>query len=199
MNLEIGELTAAQAHEATAILAAAFFDDPSWRAIGPSRPAARQRLLSRYMKIVVTEAVRWGAPNLAATEDGELVGLALTFANHENFPPPLAGIREAPPFAMAGPGPALRAARLDAAMKRAHPSHEHLLLWFLAARPDIQRQGVGRALLNRVFEEAADRKLPVFLDTTNPDNRPYYESFGFREIAKTRLPRRTFSWSMLKE
>ena len=68
-----------------------------------------------------------------------------------------------------------------------------MYLWFLAVDPENQRGGVGRALLARVYEEA---EAPVYLDTANPANVPYYASNGYEEIGKADGPRGATMWFM---
>jgi GNAT superfamily N-acetyltransferase len=86
-----------------------------------------------------------------------------------------------------------RGLRTSSVQDRGHPHDEHVFLWFLAVDPAHQRSGVGRALLARVFEDA---EAPVYLDTANPANVPYYASFGFEEIGRAALPRGANMWFM---
>jgi ribosomal protein S18 acetylase RimI-like enzyme len=198
-TVEVAELTPHMRRHAVRVLADAFLHDPAWVAIGPRSATARWRLLQRYYEIVVGEALRWGGPHWCALRNGTVVGVALTYADGTRFPAPYATLREAPPFLLAGPGPGLRAAYVDHVMKRAHPRHAHLLLWYLAAHPDFQHQGVGRALLQRVIAEAERRELPIYLDTTKPENSAYYMSFGFRQTGDARLPRDARVWFMYRD
>jgi ribosomal protein S18 acetylase RimI-like enzyme len=87
----------------------------------------------------------------------------------------------------------IRGLKTSSIQDRGHPRDEHVFLWFLAVDPAHQRSGVGRALLQRVFEDA---EAPVFLDTANPANVPYYASFGFEEIGRAALPRGATMWFM---
>jgi GNAT superfamily N-acetyltransferase len=192
--LEVVELTPALRGAAVDVLAAAFLDDPAWVGIGPRRAAARLRLLRRYYDILVGEALRWGGPHHCALTAGTVVGVALTYDDGRQFPPPWATVREAPPFVLAGPGPGLRSAYVDHVMKGAHPHDPHLLLWYLAAHPDLQRQGVGRALMQTVVADAESHELPIYLDTTKRENVDYYGSFGFRPTGDARLPRGARVW-----
>jgi GNAT superfamily N-acetyltransferase len=98
-----------------------------------------------------------------------------------------------PTFIVAGPGPIVRGLRTSAVQDGGHPEDIHVFLWFLAVNPAHQRRGVGRALLARVFEEA---EAPVYLDTANPANVPYYASLGFEEIGRGALPRGATMWFM---
>jgi GNAT superfamily N-acetyltransferase len=96
---------------------------------------------------------------------------------------------------LAGPGAILRGLRFSALQEKGHPDGEHVYLWFLAVSPHNQGGGVGRALLARVYEDAG---APVYLDTANPDNVPYYASNGFEEIGSADGPRGARLWYMLR-
>ena len=135
-----------------------------------------------------------GGPIYGAFDDGRLAGVAATFAaglypppthpNHAPVPPRLSRRR---------PRPIVRGLRFSAIQERGHPHDEHVYLWFLAVDPQHQRGGIGRALLARVYEEAT---APVYLDTANPANVPYYASNGFEEIGKADRPRGATMWFM---
>lgn len=60
-----------------------------------------------------------------------------------------------------------------------------LHLWELAVRHDVQRRGLGRALLGAALDLARTRGLPaVTLSTFReiPWNAPFYRTLGFREV-----------------
>ena len=179
--------------------AEAFLDDPAWLGIGPAREARRRRLLSRYYRVAVKEALDHGGPSWYAARDRSVLGAAVTFADGLGFPPPGAAVREGPAFLAAGPGPALRGARADAVFKRARPREPHLYLWLLAAHPSAQRQGVGRALMHKVLEEAAKRQSPIYVETTKAENVPYYGSFGFELTGEAGLPGEASVWFLWRE
>ncbi|HJU48282.1 MAG TPA: GNAT family N-acetyltransferase, partial [Gaiellaceae bacterium] len=98
-----------------------------------------------------------------------------------------------PAFLLAGPPAIVRGLRTMTVQDKGHPHEPHVFLWFLAVDPARQRSGVGRELLQRVFEDAG---APVYLDTSNPANLPYYASFGFEEIGSGDLPRGAKMWFM---
>jgi N-acetylglutamate synthase-like GNAT family acetyltransferase len=54
----------------------------------------------------------------------------------------------------------------------------------LAVQPGRQRQGIGRALLERLLAEHAP---PLYL-TCRASLRPFYERFGFRALARAEMP-----------
>jgi GNAT superfamily N-acetyltransferase len=147
----------------------------------------------RYHRAVVSVAARYGGPIWGAFRDDELAGVAVTFAAGRYPPPAWTFARYVPSFLLAGPGPIVRGLRTSSVQESGHPAEEHAFVWWLAVDPAHQRSGVGRALLQRVF---AGSEAPVYLDTANPDNVPYYASLGFEEIGRAALPRGATMWFM---
>lgn len=181
------------------LLTDAFLEDPGWRDVGPDYERHRRLVLLRYHRALGRKAHRWGRPGYAAFREGRVAGVAVTF-DSEAWPPPepVSTLLDASAFVLAGPFTALRGLRADATMKRAHFHGPHIYLWQLAVDPPAQRSGVGRALLERVLADADDAALPVYLETANPENVPYYHGFGFRETGRERLPRGAPLWLMLR-
>jgi ribosomal protein S18 acetylase RimI-like enzyme len=50
-----------------------------------------------------------------------------------------------------------------------------------------RRRGIARALVTAGIGSAAEDGLGVVLETTNPENHPYYRALGFEILAATRL------------
>jgi GNAT superfamily N-acetyltransferase len=178
---------------AARIFADAFLDDPGWVAVGPDQAGHRHGVLRRYHRTALDVIQRYGGPIYGAFEDGRLTGVAATFAAGLYPPPAWTIARFVPGFLLAGPAPIVRGLRFSAVQEKGHPHEEHVYLWFLAVDPRHQRGGVGRSLLARVYEDA---EAPVYLDTANPDNVPYYASNGFEEIGKADGPRGATMWFM---
>jgi GNAT superfamily N-acetyltransferase len=178
---------------AALVLADAFLDDPGWVAVGPDRRRHRHGVLRRFHRTALDVIDRYGKPIYGAFTDNGLAGVAATFAAGLYPPPAWTIIRFVPGFLLAGPGPIVRGLRFSAIQEHGHPETEHVYVWFLAVDPAHQRGGIGRALLARVYEEAG---APVYLDTANPANVPYYASAGFEEIGKAAGPRGASMWFM---
>jgi GNAT superfamily N-acetyltransferase len=179
--------------DAARVITDALLHDPGWLAVGPNRTGHRRFVMLRYHRAALKVIHRYGRPVYGAFQEEKLVGVAATFAAGKYPPPAHTIVRYVPGFLVAGPGPSIRGLRVTAIEDRAHPKDEHVFLWFLAVDPNSQRGGVGRALLARVFEEA---EAPVYLDTANPANVPYYVSNGFEEIGRAALPRGATMWFM---
>ncbi|MCB5179099.1 GNAT family N-acetyltransferase [Streptomyces antimicrobicus] len=63
--------------------------------------------------------------------------------------------------------------------------------WYLAvvgADPAAQGQGHGAALLRSGLAKADAAGLPVLLESSKPENLPFYEHFGFRVLGESALP-----------
>jgi GNAT superfamily N-acetyltransferase len=192
--VEIRPLESSYYDNAAVLLADAFIDDPGWVAVGPDRRTRRYRVLRSFHRAALDVIERYGKPIYGAFEDGRVVGVAATFAAGR-YPPPAfrTTLRFLPGFFQAGPGPIVRGLRFSAIQEQGHPHTEHVYLWFLAVDPTHQRGGIGRALLARVYEEAS---APVYLDTANPANVPYYASNGFEELGNVDGPRGAKMWFM---
>jgi GNAT superfamily N-acetyltransferase len=181
--------------EAIALMMGALIDDPGWLAVGPDRRGHRRVVALRYHRTALKVVHRWGRPiyGAFAANNQELAGVAATFGAGRYPPPAWTFLKYGPSFLLAGPAPIARGLRASLVQDKGHPKDEHVFLWFLAVDARHQRTGIGRALLARVFEEA---EAPVYLDTSNPANVPYYASFGFEEIGKAALPRGATMWFM---
>jgi GNAT superfamily N-acetyltransferase len=188
----IRELDSAH-HPAARLITDALLHDPGWLAVGPKRTGHRRFVATRFHRAVLEVTDRYGGPIYGAFRNGDLAGVAVTFPPGRYPPPRRTDAKYVFAFLLAGPGPIVRGLRTGAVQDQGHPRDEHVYLWFLAVDPAYHRTGVGRALLARVFEDA---EAPVYLDTSNPDNVPYYAAAGFEEIGRGVLPRNTPMWFM---
>ena len=191
--MEIRPLQRDEYAAAALIFADAFLNDPGWIAVGPDRVGHRHGVLRRYHRTALNVIERHGGPIYGAFQDNKLVGVAATFAAGRYPPPAWTLAYFVPGFLLAGPAPIVRGLRFSAVQEKGHPHDEHVYLWFLAVDPRNQRGGVGRSLLARVYEDA---EAPVYLDTANPDNVPYYAGNGYEELGQAAGPRGATMWFM---
>ena len=193
MDVQIGLLERDKFDAAARLFADAFLNDPGWVAVGPDRAGHRHGVLRRYHRTALDVIDRYGGPIYGAFTDDGLAGVAATFAAGLYPPPVWTTAYFVPGFLLAGPGPIIRGLRFSAIQEHGHPKTEHVYLWFLAVDPKQQRGGIGRALLARVYEDA---EAPVYLDTANPANVPYYASNGYEETGRADGPRGAQMWFM---
>ena len=73
--------------------------------------------------------------------------------------------------------------------------------WYLdtiGVEPSDQRTGLGTAMISTMLLKIDEQPLPSFLDTSAPENLGYYERFGFRVTAESRLPNGLPLWGMTR-
>jgi ribosomal protein S18 acetylase RimI-like enzyme len=196
-HVVVRELEREERADATRVLTDAFLDDPAWLAIGPRSERYRRGMLTAYHRVVIFRARRFGGRVLVGVRDGQLAGVGVAFPAGAWPPPePWSTLMQVPVFVAVGPGPGMRAVRVDALMERGHPPEPHLYLELLAVAPRLQRTGIGRALLERLLSDADAEGVPLHLETARPENLPYYRGFGLEVTSEAALPRGAPMWFM---
>lgn len=71
----------------------------------------------------------------------------------------------------------------ESAIKKAHPSGDFIHLWYIGVEPNNQGNGLGTNLMNEIIQEARSEGLPVYLETSNERNFPFYERLGFEKFS----------------
>lgn len=78
------------------------------------------------------------------------------------------------------------------------PAEPHWYLGLLGTRPDRQRMGVARGLLEPMLARADRESLPVFLETGAKGNVDFYARFGFEPIAEDTVLNGPVVWGLLR-
>ena len=73
-------------------------------------------------------------------------------------------------------------------MKEHHPEEPHWYLAVLGSDPKVRGGGFGRALMQSRPDRCDAEYAPAYLESSNPDNVPYYERFGFEVTGEIVLP-----------
>ena len=73
-------------------------------------------------------------------------------------------------------------------MKAQHPEEPHWYLAVIGSDPTYRGEGYGKALMESGLARADAEWAPAYLESSNPDNVPYYERFGFEVIGELELP-----------
>lgn len=67
----------------------------------------------------------------------------------------------------------------EKSIKKNYPPTKMLYLWFLAVSPRKQGKGLGKELLGEIIKISAEHKLPIYLETSMPENLTFYKKMGF--------------------
>jgi GNAT superfamily N-acetyltransferase len=66
------------------------------------------------------------------------------------------------------------------------PAHWYVMV--VGVAPEVQGQGLGRALLQPIIDRANALGQPCYLETAQPKNVAFYEHLGFRQLVDTVEP-----------
>ena len=155
-------------------LSRAFFDDPvmAWLVPDEASRHRRQRIFYR------AELGHAHANGLVLTTDDH-AGAALWLAPKRWKVDAGTMVRQAPAIVRAFGRRIPAALKLQTAMDEAHPSEPHWYLAILGTDPDRQGAGIGGALIRGVTDGCDRNGVGAYLESSKPDNVPYYERFGF--------------------
>lgn len=78
-----------------------------------------------------------------------------------------------------GPGPTMRYAAYERAIRNMQPDIPHWYLFFLGVTPSEHGQGVGSAFVRHVCRLADSDRVPCYLETTVAEQLPFYQKHGF--------------------
>lgn len=95
------------------------------------------------------------------------------------------------------------ASRFFTVMEYLEPFHQqdapepHWYTMVIGVDPSFAGQGLGRTLMEAVLSDPERSVYPVYLETAQPDNIPFYQKLGFRVVREliepvSRLPLWTF-------
>ncbi|MBB2739503.1 MULTISPECIES: GNAT family N-acetyltransferase [Bradyrhizobium] len=69
-------------------------------------------------------------------------------------------------------------------MAEHHPSEPHWYLPLIAADPNWVGQGLGTLLMKYALQRCDEQGISAYLESSNPDHIPFYQSHGFEVIGK---------------
>jgi GNAT superfamily N-acetyltransferase len=73
-------------------------------------------------------------------------------------------------------------------MKRQHPEEPHWYLAVLGSDTVVRGKGYGQALMRSRLDRVDAEHAPAYLESSKPENVPYYQRFGFEVTGEIVLP-----------
>lgn len=199
----LAPLPAADVPAAGALLGRAFEQDPYFLWLAPE-PARRARVCQLVYAWMLHELVDEGTLVAARDPVGALAGVVCLLAPGRRTRSHLARFlwrrRDRAPIALVGPGRMLRGVRTLQQMARARATlaESHWYLPVLGVSPEHQGTGVGAALMRHACALADADSRPLYLETTNPVNLPFYRRFGLADRAQFPTAGGPTMWTMLR-
>ncbi len=163
-------------------LTAAFATDPLWRWMIPDGDRWWRRAPAMFAHEV---AGRTRQGHTYTTDDR--AGVAL-WAPPGLWRTPWTGMVGAVPsmLALTGVAGGRRGLGLLRAIEAAHPEGHHWYLAVLGTHPDHRHRGVASAVLRPVLDRCDLDGTGAYLESSNPENIPFYERHGFRVTDEVR-------------
>jgi ribosomal protein S18 acetylase RimI-like enzyme len=182
--LALAPVGSEQCEPTARMLARAFRDNPlNVAVIDSAEPARRQRANLHGMRASLESALRDGE-TLAASSGGRVLA-ALLAVPPGAYPLPVPGLlRQALCVFGQGWRVATRWGEVFDVLRRHHPVEPHWYLGTLGVEPELQRRGLGDALLRAWLEQVDRRPAPAYLETDRAENLPFYAHAGFEELGR---------------
>jgi ribosomal protein S18 acetylase RimI-like enzyme len=188
----------------SAVLTAAFHDDPVMSWAFPD-PDTRRRRLSALWDFLAGEAyLPRGASTVAPRDAGAVGGptaadgAALWLAPGDELDDAFWEERAAP-FVAALEADLERLGEVSALMREHHPAHPHWYLLAIGCHPDLHGRGLGSALLAHALVRCDESGAPAYLEASSLRSRLLYERFGFEVIASFAPEGGPPLWAMWRE
>lgn len=177
--------------ELSHVLGRAFYDDPVSMWIMPD-DKSRETHLRRFFAATARHHHLAGG-GVEAASDGSAIGAAALWDPPGRWKQPLREQWMIMASLVRGFGLRLAIGRkvgelLDL-MKQNHPEEPHWYLAVIGSDPAVRGQGFGQALMRSRLDRCDAEHCPAYLESSKPENVPYYERFGFTVTGEIVVPR----------
>jgi GNAT superfamily N-acetyltransferase len=180
------------------VLGRAFHDDPVMAWMQPDVVRRTAALPGFFAALARHHFLTGAGADVAVAESG--VGAAALWD-------PPGGWRHSPREQLAMMPAAIRAFRghlgagraLTEAMQAVHPEEPHWYLAIIGSHPSVRGTGCGHALMRSRLDRCDAEHAPVYLESSNADNIPYYNRFGFDVTGEITMPDGPTLWPMWRQ
>ncbi|OBF19259.1 GNAT family N-acetyltransferase [Mycobacterium kubicae] len=177
----------ADVRELSRTMARAFYDDPVMMWILPDDNARLKHLARLFATITRHQHLAGGGVEVAC--QGSAIGAAAIWAAPNKWKEtPRQSLAQIPAFLRVFGLRAGQARAVQDMMKREHPEEPHWYLAAIGSDPTVRGQGFGQVLMRSRLDRCDAEYAPAYLESSKPENVPYYERFGFTVTRELPLP-----------
>jgi GNAT superfamily N-acetyltransferase len=174
--------------ELSRTMARAFYDDPVMIWLFPDEKARTAHLVRLFATMTRHHHLAGGGVEVACG-DGPAIGAAALWDppnrwHHTSWEQ----LAQTPAFLRVFGLRTAHARGVQELMKREHPEEPHWYLAAIGSDPTVRGQGFGQALMRSRLDRCDAEYCPAYLESTKPENVPYYERFGFTVSGEIKLP-----------
>lgn len=168
-------------------LGRAFHDDPVMTWMLPDDDVRRRKLHRLFASLTRYHHLARGGVEVAPHGDG-IGGAALWDPPGQWQTSRLSELRAIPGLYVAFGNSLRRGLIVEEMMKAVHPEEPHWYLAIIGSDPDVRGKGFGQVLMRSRLDRCDAEHAPAYLESSNPDNVPYYERFGFEVTGEITVP-----------
>jgi|SRR5215213_633287 len=166
-------------HEVTAVLVAAFYNDPVFRWLLPN-DAKRRPALQRFFAIETRGIVLGHGRSLLCSDDrGTPIGTALVLPPRHWRTPLRVAATHAPSYLRIFGRRLPQALGVLMHMEHRHTRDPHWYLPYIGVVAAAQGRGVGTSLLTPILDRCDHEGMPAYLEASNPRCARLYTRLGF--------------------
>lgn len=177
----------ADIRELSRTLARAFYDDPVMIWLLPDAKARTARLHRLFATMVRHHHLARAGVEVAC--DGPAIVAAALWDPPDQWQETRrAQLAMTPTFIRVFGPRSMRGRAIQELMKRVHPEEPHWYLAVIGSDPTVRGEGFGQALMRSRLDRCDAEYCPAYLESSKPENVPYYERFGFTVTREIKLP-----------
>jgi GNAT superfamily N-acetyltransferase len=169
-------------------LGRAFYDDPVMMWMLPDDGVRRRKLHRLFASLTRYHHLARGGVEVATDGDG-IGGAALWDPPGEWKNTRAEEFRAMPGLFLAFGTSLRRGLEVEQMMKAVHPEEPHWYLAIIGSDPNVRGKGFGQVLMNSRLDRCDAEHAPAYLESSNPDNVPYYQRFGFEVTGEIAIPK----------
>lgn len=169
------------------VLGRAFYDDPVTTWILPDARSRAARLSTFFSTVTRHHHLAGGGVEVASGDGG--IGAAALWDPPGGWKQSwLSQLRMVPALIGAFGRRASAGRAVEGLLNANHPEEPHWYLAVIGSDPAVRGRGFGQAVMRSRLMRCDAEHCPAYLESSKPENVPYYERFGFVVTGKIRLP-----------